>query len=37
AGGTFSRELWGSAGIWMEEECSPKRGIGTGNILDDGA
>ncbi|MCI49382.1 hypothetical protein A2U01_0070626, partial [Trifolium medium] len=31
------RELWGSTGMWMEEECSPKRGMGTENILDGGA
>ncbi|MCI63974.1 hypothetical protein A2U01_0085231, partial [Trifolium medium] len=33
------RELWGSAGIGMEEEYSPKREMRTGmrNILDGGA
>jgi hypothetical protein len=34
----YSRELWGSAGMRMEEEYSPKRGMGTemGNIFDGG-
>ncbi|MCI44665.1 hypothetical protein A2U01_0065904, partial [Trifolium medium] len=33
------REIWGSAGMWMKEEYSPKEGIGTGmgNILNGGA
>ncbi|MCI04660.1 hypothetical protein A2U01_0025707, partial [Trifolium medium] len=33
------RELWGSAGMGMEEEHFTKRGMGTGvgNILDGGA
>jgi hypothetical protein len=35
----FPWELWGSAGMGMEVEYSPKRGMGTGmgNILDGGA
>ncbi|MCI56602.1 hypothetical protein A2U01_0077853, partial [Trifolium medium] len=31
------RELWGFAGMRMEIEYSPKRGMGTRNTLDGGA
>ncbi|MCI72614.1 hypothetical protein A2U01_0093877, partial [Trifolium medium] len=30
------RELWGFGGMRIEEEYSPKRGMGTGNILNGG-